>query len=209
MALFTLFTNPMSRGQIARWALHEVAADYETVLVGWEAKPKGLLEANPMAKVPTLVHHAPQGDRVVTETAAICLYLAEVLPESGLGPQGDELADYLRWTFFAAGPVEQAVTARNLGFEPKEPRQQGMAGFGSYDRTVDALAGHLAENAFVCGERFTMADVYVGSHVDWGVGFKSLPERPEFIAYLERVRDRPAYRAAKAVDGKLIAEMQA
>ncbi|MDF8334179.1 glutathione S-transferase family protein [Novosphingobium cyanobacteriorum] len=208
MAEFTLFTNPMSRGQIARWALHEAGADYETVLVEWEAKPQAFLNANPMGKVPTLIHHRAGGDKVVTECAAICLYLADVLPECGLAPDDDERADYLRWTFFAAGPVEQAVTARSFGFDPQEPRQQGMAGWGSYARTVDALAGHLGHNVFVCGDRFTMADVYVGSHVDWGVGFKSLPDRPEFTAYLERIRARPAYQAAKAIDMALIAEMQ-
>ena len=208
MSRFTFYTNPMSRGQISRWALHEVGAAYDTVLVDWQAKPEAFLAANPMGKVPTIVHHADDGDHVVTECAAICLYLAEVFQESGLGPRDHERAAYLRWTFFAAGPVEQAVTARSLGFDLKDPRQQGMAGFGSYDRTVDALAGHLAQNAYVCGDRFTMADVYVGSHVDWGVGFKSLPERPEFTAYLERVRARPAYGEAKAIDMKLIAEMQ-
>lgn len=207
MSKFTFYTNPMSRGQIARWALHEVGATYDTVLVHWQAKPEGFLAANPMGKVPTIVHHADQGDHVVTECAAICLYLAEIFPESGLGPQDHERAAYLRWTFFAAGPVEQAITARSLGFAPTDARQEGMLGFGSYERTVDVLAGHLAQNAYVCGDRFTMADVYVGSHVDWGVGFKSLPERPEFTAYLDRVRARPAYAEAKAIDMKLIAEM--
>lgn len=208
MADFTFYTNPMSRGQIARWALHEAGADYETVLVDWTAKPQAFLDANPMGKVPTIVHHAASGDHAVSEAAAICLYLAEVLPQAGLGPTDAERADYLRWTFFAAGPVEQAITARSFGFDPTDSRQQGMAGFGSYDRTVDMLAGHLAANAFVCGDRFTMADVYVGSHVDWGIGFKSMPERPEFLAYLDRVRARPAYVRAKEIDNQLIAEMQ-
>ncbi|MCW1382473.1 glutathione S-transferase family protein [Novosphingobium sp. KCTC 2891] len=208
MAEFTFFTNPMSRGQIARWALHEAGADYEQVLCGWGPKPEALIAANPMGKVPTVIHHAPGGDRVVTEAAAICLYLAEVLPGAGLSPRAEELADYLRWSFFAAGPVEQAVTARSMGFEPQTPQQQGMAGYGSYNRMVDALAGHFATHAFVCGDRFTMADVYVGSQVDWGLMFQSLPERPEFSAYAERLRARPAYQAAKAIDGKLIAEMQ-
>ncbi len=207
MASFTFFTNPMSRGQIARWALQEAGADYETVLVGWEAKPQALLDANPMGKVPTVIHHADGGDHVVTEAAAICLYLAEVLPMAALGPRDEERAAYLRWTFFAAGPVEQAVTARRFGFEP-QGQQQGMAGFGSYDRMVETLAGHFAQNDYVCGDRFTMADVYVGSQVDWGLSFKSLPERPEFAAYAERLRARPAYIAAKGIDNALIAEMQ-
>lgn len=208
MAEFTFYTNPMSRGQIARWALHEAGADYGQVLVPWESKPAALLAANAMGKVPTIVHHASGGDRAVTECAAICLYLAEALPEAGLSPREDERADYLRWTFFAAGPVEQAVTARSLGFEPQTPQQQGMAGFGSFDRMVDALAGHLATRAYVCGDRFTMADVYVGAQVDWGLGFKTLPERSEFVTYAERLRARPAYKKARAIDDALIAEAQ-
>ncbi|NML93100.1 glutathione S-transferase N-terminal domain-containing protein [Novosphingobium olei] len=207
MASFTFFTNPMSRGQIARWALHEAGVDYETVLVDWQAKPEALLSANPMGKVPTIVHHAEDGDHVVSEAAAICLYLAEVSPFEALTPRDAERAAYLRWTFFAAGPVEQAITARSLGFEPKA-QQQAMAGFGSYERAVDTLAGHFALNDYVCGDRFTMADVYVGSQVDWGLMFKSLPERPEFLAYAERLRARPAYQEAKAVDADLIAQAQ-
>ena len=76
MAEYTFFTNPMSRGQIARWALHEAGADYEQVLVDWTAKPASFLAANPMGKVPTIIHHAPDGDRVVTEGAAICAMIA-------------------------------------------------------------------------------------------------------------------------------------
>jgi len=207
MAGYTFFTNPMSRGQIARWALHEVSADYEQVLVDWQAKPQALLEANPMAKVPTLIHHADGGDRVVTECAAICAYLAEMHPEANLLPGDADMADYYRWFFFAAGPVETAITVRSLGFE-LPPEKQGMAGWGSYERTVATLEGHLTGRRWVCGDRFTMADVYVGSQVDWGLTFGSLPPNEAFVAYAERLQTRPAYQAAKAIDNALIAEMR-
>jgi glutathione S-transferase len=203
MADYTFFTNPMSRGQIGRWALHEAGVNYKQVLIDWKDKPEALLAANPMGKVPTIIHHAPDGDRVVSEAAAICAYLAV----GELAPREEERADYYRWLFFCAGPVEQAVTARMLAFEPK-PEQEGMAGFGSYDRTVDALDGHLGATTWVCGDRFTMADVYVGSTVDWGLNFGSLPNRDSFVAYAERFRQRPAYQAAKAIDMALIAEKQ-
>ena len=121
----------MSRGQIVRWALHETDSDYEQVLIDWANKPVSLLEANPMGKVPVIIHHEAEGDGVVTEAAAICHYLAEMHPQADLLPRDDEMADYFRWLFFAAGPLEQAIAARNLGFEPK-PDQQGMAGWGSY-----------------------------------------------------------------------------
>ena len=106
MTTYTFYTNPMSRGQIARWALHEAGVEYQQVLVDWAAKPAAFVAANPMGKVPTVVHHSPTGDRVITECAAICAYLAHQHTGAGLLPTGAEAADYYRWMFFAAGPVE-------------------------------------------------------------------------------------------------------
>lgn len=207
MAEYTFFTNPMSRGQIARWALHETDADYAQELVEWRNKSAEFIAANPMGKVPTIVHHTGKGDRVVTEAAAICHYLAEMHPQANLLPQDDEMADYFRWIFFAAGPVEQAITARALKFEPT-PEQQGMAGWGSFERATTTLEKHLLSRTYVCGERFTMADVYVGSTVDWGLNFGIVPPHEAFVAYAERIQARPKYKAAKAVDNKLIEEMK-
>jgi glutathione S-transferase len=207
MAEYTFYTNPMSRGQIARWALHEAGAGYDQVLVNWADKPAAFLAANPMGKVPTIVHHAPGGDRVVTEAAAICAYLAEEHPDADLTQRANERADYCRWLFFAAGPVEQAITARSFKFEP-QPEQQGMAGWGSLERTMKTLEGHLAGTQWVCGSRFTMADVYVGSAVDWGLTFGSIPPEVAFVAYAERFQARDAYKAAKAIDNALIEKMR-
>ena len=205
MAAYTFFTNPMSRGQIARWALHEVSVAYDQVLVEWADKPAEFVRANPMGKVPTIIHRTENGERVVTECAAICAYLAEAHPEAGLLPSDSELADYYRWMFFAAGPVEQAIVGRSMGWEvPKE--REGMVGFGSLERVLDTLEGHFDLNAFVCGDRFTMADVYVGSQVDWGLTFGSIPPRQAFVAYAERIQAREAYKAAKAIDNDLIQE---
>ncbi len=210
MAQYTFFTNPMSRGQIARWALHEVGADYATELVDWMNKPAGLTEANPLGKVPTLVHHHG-GDHihVVTETAAICHYLAEMHPERGLLPLPDEKADYFRYFFFAAGPVEQAVVSRAMGWSVDDPQKQGMLGYGSYERAMDTFDTLLTGRDFVCGDRFTMADVYVGSQVDWGLNFGSIPKRAVFEDYAARLRERTAYKEAKAIDMDLIAKAQA
>ncbi len=207
MADFTLYTNPMSRGQIARWALHEAGADYETEFVEWQDKQPALLKANPIGKVPTIVHHHGDHSHVVTEAAAICHYLAEMHPDAGLLPQAHEKADYFRYFFFAAGPVEQAVTANAMGWQVPEERT-GMAGFGTYDRAMDTFEQMFADRDFVCGDRFTMADVYVGSQVDWGLSFGSIPTRPAFEAYAARLRERPAYKKAKAIDMKLIEESQ-
>jgi glutathione S-transferase len=207
MAEYTFFFNPMSRAQIARWALHEAGADYEPVFVAWDGKPAALLAANPFGKLPTIVHHHQGHDHAVSEAAAVCHYLAE-MSAPDLLPREHEKADYFRWLFFAAGPLEQAATSKMFGWEVPAEREMA-AGFGNYDRAMDALDGWLASHDYVCGDRFTMADVYVGSQVDWGLLFKSFPERPSFAAYAERVRAREAYQAGKAIDGALIAEMQA
>lgn len=208
MAEYTFYTNPMSRGQIGRWALHETGADYSQVIVDWQNKPAAFLAANPMGKVPTIVHHTRQGDRIVTEAAAICHYLAEMHPQAGLLPKDDEMADYFRWLFFAAGPVEQAVTCRTmLKLEPS-PEQQVMVGFGNFERTMTTLEKHLDANRYVCGDRFTMADVYVGSAIDWGLTFGSVPPNEAFVGYAERLQARPAYKAGKAIDNALIEEMR-
>lgn len=207
MAEYTFYTHPMSRGQIARWALHEANAQYEQVLVDWQNKPERFVEANPMGKVPTIVHHHGEHDHVVTEAAAICHYLAE-MNAPDLLPREHEKADYFRWLLFAAGPLEQAIVAKSMGWNVPLERE-AMAGFGNYERTIDTLDGWLAERQFVCGDRFTMADVYVGSAVDWGLQFGSIPEREAFRAYAGRCSGRAAYQAGKAIDGQLIAEIQA
>ena len=117
------YTNPMSRGQIIRWMLEEVGAPYDTEILDYASGMKGeaYRAINPMMKVPAIAHHG----RVVTEAAAICAYLADVFPEAGLGPREDEKADYYRWMFFAAGPLEQAVTNNYAGFQAKEEHPDG------------------------------------------------------------------------------------
>ncbi len=206
MAEIVFYTNPMSRGQIVRWMLEEIGAGYDEQLLEWG--PEGLASAryraiNPMMKVPAIVHDG----QIVTEAAAIGLYLADVFPDRELGPREEERADYYRWTLFCAGPLEQAVTANAMGWAAP-PERQGMLGFGSFERTIDALEDHLNGRHYVCGDRFTMADCYVGSHVDWGLAFGTMPERAAFKTYRQRLREREAYKAAKARDNALIEQMK-
>ena len=205
MAELAFYTNPMSRGQITRWMLEEVGADYEQVILGYAdtMKAPDYLAVNPMGKVPAIVHRG----QVVTEGAAICAYLAEAFPEAELAPRADERAAYYRWLFFAAGPIESAVTNKSLGWEPN-PEQQRMAGYGSYDTVVDVLDREIAGKAFVCGDRFTAADVYFGSQIIWGTQFGSLPPRDSFNDYVARLTAREPYQKAKKIDGDLIAAMQ-
>ena len=200
------YTNPMSRGQIARWMLEEVGAPYEQRVLNFDTdmKAPAYLAVNPMGKVPAIVH----GGRVVTECAAICAYLADAFPDARLAPALTARADYYRWLFFAAGPVEQAITSKHFGLEPKG-EQQRMAGFGSLEAALDTLEGAVAGKPFIAGDSFTAADVYVGSQVDWGLQFGTIPSRPAFEAYVAPFRERAAYKRAKEIDNGLITEMQA
>jgi glutathione S-transferase len=204
--MIEFWTNPMSRGQIAHWMLEELGQPYQTNWLDWGPtgnKSAQFLAVNPMGKVPTIRHDG----KVVTEAAAICLYLADAFPQAGLKPSGAGLADYYRWTIFASGPIEQAVTAKALGWQVPEGRD-AMAGFGSFDAAVGALDRALADRPYVCGDAFTAADVYVGSTVDWGLIFGSIPTRPSFEAYAARLRERPAYKQAKAINAARTAQSQ-
>lgn len=206
MSRLQFYTNPMSRGQIVRWMLEEAGVPYETHILDYENSMKApdYLAINPMGKVPAVVHDGA----VVTECAAICAWLADRFPEAGLAPALPDRADYYRWLFFAAGPLEAAVTNKAMGFVA-EPGREKMLGYGSFDQAIDALESALAGKTFICGDRFTTADVYVGSQVDWGLQFGTIPERPAFAAYAARLRERPAYRRAKKIDNALIAQMNA
>ena len=181
--------------------LEETGADYRTEVVDYATRMKGAeyLAINPMGKVPAIVHHG----KVVTEGAAICAYLAEAFPEAGLAPTPDERADYYRWLFFAAGPVEQAVTNNFAKFDPS-PEQARMFGYGNYATTVDVLESAVRAHEFIAGERFTAADVYVGSAVGWGILFGTLPKRDAFAAYFARLSGREAYLRAAAKDDALV-----
>lgn len=201
----TFYTNPQSRGQIARWMLEEVGAPYEQVILdyGTSMKAEDYLAINPMGKVPAIKHSGPWGDRIVTEGAAICAYLADAFPQAGLAPDLADRADYYRWLFFTSGPTEAAITNNFLQVKPTE-EQQRMVGYGDYDRVVDVLENWISTRDYFAGDTFTAADVYAGSQLDWGVMFGTLPERDGFKAYIERIRARPAYKRAKEIDMALM-----
>ena len=166
-------------------------------------KSADYLKINPMGKVPAIVHNG----QIVTECAAICAYLADAFPDAGLAPALDRRGDYYRWLFFAAGPLEQAITSSALGWVPSE-EQQRMVGFGSIEATLDTLEQAVAGKRFIAADHFTAADVYVGSHIDWGLNFGTIKPRPAFEAYIAPLRERDAYKRAKAIDNALIAQTQ-
>lgn len=191
------YTNPQSRGRIARWMLEEVGAPYRTepLEYGTSMKAPDYLAINPMGKVPCIRH----GASVVTECAAICAYLADAFPEAGLAPALTDRGAYYRWMFFAAGPVEAAVTNRALRFEvPKD--KEGMAGYGSFESVINALESAVAGKQYIAGDRFSAADVYVGAQIGWGMQFKTIEPRPAFEEYWARLSKRDAYKRATELD---------
>lgn len=194
------YTNPQSRGQIVRWMLEETGVPYRQVLLDYDTTMKGAdyLKINPMGKVPAIMHKG----QVVTECAAICAYLADAFPAAGLAPAPSARADYYRWLFFAAGPLEAAVIDRALNVSIAQG-QQRMVGYGTFGQTIDVMAMAVSAHPFVAGAQFSAADVYVGSHLIWGMQFGTLPKRSEFEAYTARLTARPAYQAAQAIDAAL------
>jgi glutathione S-transferase len=197
------YTNPQSRGRIVRWMLEEVGQPYETEIIPYDQlKSDSYLAVNPMGKVPAIKHRG----RVVTECAAICAYLADIFPGAGLVPRDEEKADYYRWLFYAAGPVEAAVSNKAMGWEPT-PERERMFGYGNFDKVVTVLDELFSGRDYVCGDRFTAADVYVGSQIMFPMQFGMLPERDSFTRYRDRLQVRDAYKRANEIDEKVIAEL--
>jgi len=199
MTDLTFYTNPMSRGRIARWMLEEIGAPYKTVLLDYGTTMKGAdyLAINPMGKVPAIRH----GDTVVTEVAAICAYLADAFPDANLAPPPGhrKRGPYYRWLLFAAGPVEAAVTNKALEVS-FAPEKRAFVGYGSFEEAIDNLENALKPGPYICGEQFTAADLYVGAQIGWGMMFGSIDKRPLFEEYFGRLQARPAAIRAREID---------
>ena len=204
-AALTFYTHPQSRGRIVRWMLEETGVPYETVLLeyGTTMKAPEYRAINPMGKVPAIRH----GTTVVTEAAAICAYLADAFAQAGLAPAPASplRGPYYRWMFFAAGTLEAAASNHALGFTVP-PGRERMMGYGSYAEVLDALEG-MARGAapYLLGEQFSAADVYVGSHLAFGMQFGTIEKRPAFERYCEVLDARPARRRAREIDDALAA----
>lgn len=203
------YTNPMSRGRVVRWMLEEIGCPYETHLLEFATTMKApeYLAVNPMGKVPAIKH----GDAVVTETVAICTYLAQIFPEAGLMPKAGnhkDWADYYRWLFFVAGPLEAAVTDKSLSVEvPKD--KQGFVGYGTLDKVLDALKTTLEHKDTIAGNYFTTADIIVSSYLSYYTTFGSIPTNPVFERYVKLHKSRPAAMKADTIDNDIIAKSKA
>ena len=204
MAKLTLYHAAPSRSSIVRWMLEELGEPYELQLLslakGEQHQPSHLA-VNPMGKVPALKH----GDVVVTEAAAICTYLADEFPQARLNvPIGDpRRGPYLKWLFFSPSCIEPAMTDR--AFPRAEQPRRGTLGYGDFDTVTNVVANGVEPGPYLLGEQFTVADVIVGSTLRWGLMFGLLPTRPEFMAYVGRLEQRPALQRATALDQELAA----
>ena len=204
MPNLTLYHAAPSRSSIVHWMLEEVGEPYELHLMSLkkgENRAADYLKVNPMGKVPALRH----GDVVVTEAAAICTYLADAFPQAGLNvPIGDpRRGPYLKWLFFGPTCVEAAIMDRSFPRAGEPPRQ--ALGYGDHESVMNVLSEAVQKGPYLLGEQFTAADVVIGSGLRWGMMFKGIPERPEFIAYAGRVAERPAAKRATAKDQELAA----
>lgn len=208
MSSIVFYYNPMSRARIVHWMLEEIGEPYRIEVLRFEKgehKKPEFLAINPMGKVPTIVHNGT----VVTEAAAICTYLADVFPAKKLAPGTQEPArgTYLRWLYFGAGCIEPALVDRM--FSRPMPDRPGALGYGSYDDVLNALEIALTPGPFILGERFSAADVYIGSQIVWGLIVKALEPRDVFQKYIARFAERPAFQRFNAQGAKYLAELQA
>jgi glutathione S-transferase len=201
------YYNPQSRARTVHWMLEEVGAPYRTELIRFdknEHKKPEFLRLNPMGKLPTIVHRGV----VITESAAICTYLADAFPQAKLAPALDDprRGTYLRWIFFGAACVEPALVDK--GFQRTPVDRPAGIGYGTYEDTLDTLAKALLPGPHVLGEQFSTADVWLASLIGWGLMSKSLEPRPTFTSYLERLAKRPAFQRYNAATEKAFAQLK-
>ncbi|TNH07839.1 glutathione S-transferase family protein [Testudinibacter sp. TR-2022] len=208
MSSLTLYTHPMSRGRTARWMLEEIGVPYESVVFSdfsGAMKAADYLAINPMGKVPALKH----GDTVITECAAICAYLADAFPEKGLAPalNDPQRGVYYRWLFFAAAPLEAAMMEVALQLQPKESDRTAL-GYGNLPLCLNTLEQTLQQHDFLCGNRFSAADLYLAEVLDFGIhAVKVIEAKPVFTDYIARQQARASYARATKIDDDLFAEI--
>ena len=195
-----LYYHPYSRAAGTVWALEEAGVPYELEVVDLmknQQKQPAMLAVNPMGKIPTLV----DGELVVSEAAAIALYLADRYAAGRLAPALDDPSrgTYLRWSFFAPSVMEPAVMARSADWQVKE----GQAGWGSYDAMIAAAESAIASRPFLLGEHFSMADVVFGGTLRFMIGFKQIDSRPAFTDYVKRLDARPGAQRAEARNAQM------
>ena len=198
MKKITLYHAVPSRGLVVHWLLEELQVPYEINQLDLDAdqhKQPEYLAINPMGKVPALLH----GDRLITETAAICMYLAEQFPEKGLDISKDSAlrGEYLRWMFFAPVTIEPSIVAKAMNYRSEEYQP-----FADIEVVAETLVNALAGRKYLVGDAFSAVDVVVGSAVNWGLNMMPvMPKHPELVAYWENLEQRPAWQVVRATMG--------
>jgi len=201
--MLTLYHAAPSRSSVALWMLEEVGEPFEVKLLklkNGETRQPEFLAVNPMGKVPTLKHD----DSVITECAAICCYLADAFPRAGLNvPIGDHRRGvYLKWLFFGPSCLEPAMIDRALKREGANPN---LLGWRDYDTVLKVVTQAIATEPYILGDQFTAADVVIGSGLRWGMIFDLIPKRPDVVAYVSRLEQRPALKRAVERDSHFAA----
>lgn len=190
-----LYHHPYTRAANAVWMLEEVGVPYELrfvdVMTGAHKHPE-ILSLNAMGKIPILT----DGEAVVTESAAIGLYLADRYAMGKLAPTPDDPArgTYLRWSLFAPSVIEPGAMAKAGGWDYKE----GAAGWGAHDAMLEAMKSALRDGPFLLGDGFSMADVIFGGTIRYMLRFGMLEPQPIFEEYAARLDERPALKRADA-----------
>ncbi|MGU3362382.1 glutathione S-transferase family protein [Methylobacterium sp. M6A4_1b] len=202
----TLYHAPRTRSSGVLTLLEELGADYglRTLdLKAGEHRAPAFLAVNPLGKVPAIVH----GDVVVTEQAAIVIYLADLYPEAKLAPALDDplRGPYLRWLAFHGASFEPAIVDRAMN---RDPGPRAMSPYGGYDAVMDALTAQLRRGPYLFGKRFTAADVLWATALGWTTRAKLVPPNLELLRYVERFRTRSAVVRAEALDERLARDLE-
>ena len=199
----TLFFTPRTRARTALWMLEEVGADYtlQPVNIRDDIQNEAFAAVNPMRKVPTL---RADGE-IITETGAICAFLADAHPDAGLAPGIGEKGRgaWLRWLFFSGSAIEPAFMDK--GQDRATPA--ASAGWGNVDRVLATLRSGLTGKDFLVNDRFTAADLVVGSTLGFLMQFGLLEKEEPFVSYVARLRERDAFQRASAKDDELAETM--
>lgn len=198
---------PNTRSTGVRILLEELGAPHRLHALNMRAGEhlgEAFRAVNPMAKVPAIRH----GEAVVTEQAAIYLYLADLFPEAGLAPALTDpgRGTYLRWMVFYGSCFEPAMIDHHL---KRDPGPRGMSPYADYDTVVAQVIEALTPGPYLLGERFSAADVLWGGAIGWMTQFGLLAPDPVLAAYVARARARPAAQKIAADDARLAAEHEA
>ena len=188
-----LYGSVFSRTFTARWILAELDLPYRLEVVDIrrnDQKKADYLKINPMGKVPAITDHGA----LITETAAICLYLADRYGYGALAPTIEDplRGPYARWLVYSTAVLEPAIHMKDWA----DPEKGRGTGWGTYDNVLDVIERALTPGPYLLGERFTAADIAFGAVFTVAMFNKRLPERPAFTAYNERLTARPACKRA-------------